>query len=127
MLKNFVKFRINRMRLILDPAQNAPWVRLARLYTASNICRWNMDWPFLNGPNIPKIDFHDFGNGPYRLRLQPYHREFAEFLRDHKREFLKLKIISTSSIYGILLKNNTPRVRIHGQVYWNGETKRALP
>ena len=128
-LKNFQlqqnSLRLNRLRLILDPAQNAPWIRLIRLYTATDICRWNTEWPFLNAPTIPKINFQDPNSAD--LRLQPYHRELIVFLRDHKKAFLNLKLPSTSSIYHILLKNRTPHIRISGQNYWNCATDTMLP
>ena len=119
--------RINRLRLILDPAQKSPWIRLARLYMAADICRWNNDWPFLNSPQVPKIDFHNPENSSLRSKIQPYHRELTNFLRDHKRQFLKLKDPSTANIYKIMLKHRTPRIGISGKNYWNRETERALP
>ena len=130
-LKDFdlqqTSLRLNRLRLTLDQTNNAPWTLLTRLYTAADICRHNNDWPFLNSPTVPKINFQDPDNSSLRLRLQPYHLELQEFLRVHKRSFLKLKNPSTSSIYNILLKHKQPHIWITSQTYWNAETERFLP
>ena len=117
--------RLNRMRLILDPNQTAPWVLLARLYSAADICRWNDNWPFLSSQNVPKIDFQDptYKGIPY----QPYHQELSIFLKEHKTAFLKIIVPSTVGIYNLLLKHKTPKVEIAGKDYWNKETKRLLP
>ena len=83
-LKNFQlqqnSLRLNRYRLILDPTKNAPWIRLLRLYSAAEICRWNNEWPFLSSPTFPKIDF--FNPDYALLRLQPYH-SFLEITEQH--------------------------------------------
>ena len=113
--------RLNRLRSILDPAQSAPWILLCRLYMAADICKWNSNWPFLATADVPKIDFSDptFAD----IRQQPYHRELALFLKDHKPSFLALKVKSTVGIYNILLKHKTPKVKISGQRYWDKETE----
>ena len=117
--------RLNRMRLTLDPTQTAPWVLLARLYTAADVCRWNNNWPFLNTPDVPKIDFRDPTYAD--IKYQPYHQELSLFLKDHKKPFLNLTVPSTAGIYYILLKHKTPKVKISGKEYWNKVTKRRLP
>ena len=94
---------------------------------AANICRWNSDWPFLSTPDVPKIDFSDPLYAELKILPQPYHRELALFLRDHKPAFKALKEKSTVGIYNLLLKHNTPKVEKSGQEYWNKETQRQLP
>ena len=117
--------RISKLKHILDPTNDASWLVIPRLYTASTIIRYNTDWPFLASPDIPRIDFQDPNNT--HLNIPEYLYDIIKMLKDNKQAFLSLKNPTTRGIYDILLKQKLSTLRITGQNYWNTALGYELP